>query len=491
MINQPLPERSSRCQRLLFSLLLVGLIPAACSRGLKEAAHESQSGTAGAALSQSERTALDDYVARLDNNYSYRLVSALPGQGQTTFILEMTSQAWLTTNEVDRPLWKHWVLVVKPQNVASTKSLLFVSGGANDGKVPKSADGNLVQIALATKSVVSELKMVPNQPLVFAGETEGRKEDALIAYTWDKFLRTGDSKWPARLPMTKAAVRAMDTVTSFCASADGGGLKVDGFVVAGGSKRGWTTWTTAAVDKRVVAIIPCVIDLLNIEPSMRHHYAAYGFWAPSIGDYTALRIMDWTGTPEYKALMKIEEPYEYRQRFTMPKFLINAGGDQFFLPDSSQFYFKDLPGVKYLRYVPNTDHSLKDSDAFETLLACYYAVLNHVHLPEFTWTVEKGGALRVTAKDHPTSVKLWQETDPDARDFRVETFGAHYESADLTDSGAGVYIGKVPTPAKGWTAFFVELTFPSGCKAPFKFTTQVCVTPDTLPYMYVPPGRPQ
>ena len=103
------------------------------------------------------------------------------------------------------------------------------------------------------------------------GETKGRTEDALIAYTWDKFLRTGDSRWPARLPMTKAAVRAMDTVTAFCGSPEGGKIKVDGFVVAGGSKRGWTTWTTAAVDKRVVAIIPCVIDLLNIEPSMLHH----------------------------------------------------------------------------------------------------------------------------------------------------------------------------------------------------------------------------
>ena len=96
--------------------------------------------------------------------------------------------------------------------------MLFIGGGANDGRVPKGADGNLVHIALATKSVVAELKMIPNQPLVFAGETEGRKEDSLIAYTWDKFLRTGDPKWPARLPMTKAAVRAMDTVTAFCGS---------------------------------------------------------------------------------------------------------------------------------------------------------------------------------------------------------------------------------------------------------------------------------
>ncbi|HWW00623.1 MAG TPA: PhoPQ-activated pathogenicity-related family protein [Candidatus Acidoferrum sp.] len=478
-------------QHWLWVFVLSGLTLAGCSRGLTEAARDGQSKSAGRQGEQAQRTALDEYVARPDTNYSYQLVSTLPGQGHTTFILEMTSQAWLTTNEVDRPLWKHWLLLVKPDDVTTTKSFLFISGGANDGKVPKSADGNLVRIALATKSVVTELKMIPNQPLVFAGETEGRKEDSLIAYTWDKFLRTGDSKWPARLPMTKAAVRAMDTVTAFCGSTDGGNLKVDGFVVAGGSKRGWTTWTTAAVDARVIAIIPCVIDLLNIEPSMLHHYAAYGFWAPSIEDYTALRIMDWNGTPEYRALMRIEEPFEYRQRFTMPKFMVNAAGDQFFLPDSSQFYFKDLPGVKYLRYVPNTDHSLKGSDAYETLLACYHAVLNHVPLPEFSWTVEKDGSLRVTAKDRPTAAKLWQATNPDARDFRLETLGPRYQSAPLADAGGGLYIGKVTKPEKGWTAFFVELTFPSGCQAPFKFTTQVCVVPDLLPYKFAPRGRPQ
>ena len=435
-------------------------------------------------------TALDKYVAAPDPNYSFHLVTSIPGNGQTTFILEMTSQAWLTTNEVDRPLWKHWLTIVKPDHVTSSKSLLFIGGGGNGGSPPKAADSNLTQVALATQSVVSELKMVPNQPLVFAGETEGRKEDSLIAYTWDKFLRTGDAKWPARLPMTKSAVRAMDTVTTFCGSAEGGGLKLDGFVVAGGSKRGWTTWATAAVDKRVVAIVPFVIDLLNIEPSMLHHYAAYGFWAPSIGDYTALRIMDWNGTPEYKALMKIEEPYEYRQRLTMPKFIINASGDQFFLPDSSQFYFNDLPGVKYLRYVPNADHSLKGSDAYQTLQACYHAVLNDLPLPQYSWTLEKDGSMRVTAKSAPSEVKLWQATNPEARDFRMETLGPKWQSAILNPEG-GSYVGKVAKPAKGWTAFFIELTFPSGKPEPFKFTTQVRVVPDVLPHKFVANGRPQ
>jgi len=244
-----------RCYRCLLPIV-VGVVFAGCS-GPSIGAASKQQTRAESGKSQDERTALDAYVAAPDTNYTFQLVKTIPGQGQTTYVLEMTSQGWLTTNEVDRPLWKHWLLIVKPDEVRSSKSLLFINGGANDGKVPKSADGNLVRIAVATKSVVADLKMVPNQPLVFAGETEGRKEDSLIAYTWDKFLRTGDKKWPARLPMTKSAVRAMDTVTIFCASDEGGHAKVQSFVIAGGSKRGWTTWTTAAVDKRVVAIIPC------------------------------------------------------------------------------------------------------------------------------------------------------------------------------------------------------------------------------------------
>jgi len=474
------------CQSAVIFAVALGLT--GCSRLQTESAATS----AGAGeVRKTQRTALDDYVAAPDTNYNFHLIKSVPGKDQTTFILEMTSQSWLTSKEVDRPLWKHWVIIVKPDTVTTTKSFLFITGGGNEGAPPSSGSPDMTRMAVATKSVVTELKMVPNQPLVFAGETERRSEDSFIAYTWDKFLRTGDPKWPARLPMTKAAVRAMDTVTAFCGSTEGGSLKVDRFVVAGGSKRGWTTWTTAAVDKRVIGIIPCVIDVLNMEASMMHHYAAYGFWAPSVGNYTAFRIMDWTGTPEYRALLKIEEPYQYRERFTMPKFIINAAGDQFFLPDSSQFYFNDLPGVKYLRYVPNADHSLRGSDAYASMLACYNAVINNSPLPQFTWSLEKDGSIRVKTKDTPTEVKLWQATNPDARDFRMETLGPKYESSILTDQGGGTYVGKVPEPAKGWTAFFVELTYPSGSPAPFKFTTQVRVVPDVLPHKFVAKAHPQ
>jgi PhoPQ-activated pathogenicity-related protein len=437
-----------------------------------------------------ERTALDEYVATPDASYSYKLVSTLSGEGVTAYVLEMTSQSWLTKEEVDRPLWKHWLIITKPEEVKSSIGLLFISGGGNGGGAPDKVEGLTAQLAKGSKSIVTELKMVPNQPLVFNGETRRRNEDSLIAYSWDKFLRTGDTKWPARLPMTKSAVRAMDTVTSFCASDEGGKLTVDKFVVCGGSKRGWTTWTTAAVDKRVVAISPIVIDMLNIVPSFEHHWRAYGFWAPAIGDYNENGIMKWSGTPQYAALMKIEEPFEYRSRLTMPKYIINATGDQFFLPDSSQFYYNELPGPKYLRYVPNADHGLKGTDVPFTLLSFYNAVINQTKLPVYWWTVEKDDSIHVKTDEKPSAVKLWYATNPKTRDFRVEKIGRVWKSEAISEQADGTYIGKVEKPAEGFTAFMVEMTYPYPGSPPLKLTTQVKVVPDVLPFEYKQPTPP-
>jgi hypothetical protein len=284
--------------------------------------------------------------------------------------------------------------------------------------------------------------------------------------------------------MTKAAVRAMDTVTAFCGSAQGGGVKVGSFVVAGASKRGWTTWLTGAVDQRVTAIIPMVIDVLNVPSSFMHHYDAYGFWAPAVQDYVNSGIMDWFGLPQMAALMDIVDPYQYRRRLTMPKFIVNDTGDQFFVPDSSQFYFADLLGVKYLRYVPNTDHSLANSDAPLTIEACYQAVLAQAPLPQFSWALESSNSIRVVAEGSPLAVNLWQATNPNARDFRLQTIGPAWQSSTLADQGGGVYVGTVPVPAQGWTGFLVELTYPGSGVPPYKFTTQVYVVPDVLPYQF-------
>jgi PhoPQ-activated pathogenicity-related protein len=111
-------------------------------------------------------------------------------------------------------------------------------------------------------------------------------------------------------------------------------------------------------------------------------------------------------------------------------------------------------------------------------------------MPKFDWTFEKDGAIRVTTTDKPTEVKLWQATNPKARDFRLVTIGATWVGSTIEAGADGAYVGRAAAPPQGYTAFFVELTFPSGAAVPFKFTTATRVVPDALPFKFEP-RRPQ
>ncbi|HET6574920.1 MAG TPA: PhoPQ-activated pathogenicity-related family protein [Fimbriiglobus sp.] len=437
---------------------------------------------AGADPVNGPKTPLDEYVAKPDPAYEWKVVKTIPGDGCTTFVVDLKSQTWRTVPEVDRAVWQHWLVVVKPDEVKHATAFLNIGGGRNGSPAPTAASPLSVEMAKTTNSVVAELRMVPNQPLILNGDGKPRSEDDLLAAGWVKYMDTGDPLWIPRLAMVKSAVRAMDTVTALMASDQGGKVGVKTFVVAGGSKRGWTTWLTGAVDKRVVAIVPIVIDVVNVRACSINHFCAYGFWAPAVGDYTRHKIFERSGTPEYAALMRIEDPYFYRDRLTMPKYVVNAGGDQYFPPDSSKFYFDDLVGPKYLRYVPNADHSLRGSDARESILAFYRAFLNKTPMPKFSWKMAADSSIRVKTEDKPTEVNLWQATNPKARDFRLVTIGRAYKKSRLDPAEGGVYVARVPKPASGWTAFFVELVFDCGGKEPLKFTTQVSIVPDVLPH---------
>lgn len=437
-------------------------------------------------------TPLDKYVATPDDAFEYEVVDTIEGEGHKTYVIRMISQRWLTEAEVKDPLWWHWLTMVVPDGVQSNKGLLFIGGGSRKSKQPQKADGMTLQIAMASQTVVTSLHNVPNQPLEFVGDDYGpRVEDELIAYGWRQFMESGareeDAKWLARLPMTKAAVRAMDVITDV--SKQTLPQAVEEFVVAGGSKRGWTTWTTGAVDDRVVAIVPIVIDMLNVVPSFEHHWQVYGFWAPAVGNYVEEGIMEWQNSKEYAQLIKWVEPYSYRDRLDMPKLIISATGDQFFIPDSWQFYKDGLKGETHFRYVENGDHGLDETNAVESLVAFYQSVVMDQPRPEFNWKVENGEIiLQIHPDNPPAAVKLWQAHNPEARDFRVETIGRVWEGKEIPMNADGTYSLKLDAPSEGFSAFFGEVTFPGVAGVPLRLSTGVVVTPDTYPHEpYVSP----
>ena len=215
---------------------------------------------AGAPALANPKNALDAYVAKPDPAFSWKEVGKISGPGYHGAVLELTSQTWLTPKEVDHTVWKHWLTVIVPDKVTHDKALLYVTGGEIKDPAPTKAGDRWAKMAVETNSVVAELDDVPNQPLRFTEDPKPRVEDEIIAYQQAKFAKSRDPNQLLRLPMVKSGTAAMTAVQQYLASEAGGGLKVDGFVVSGGSKRAWTAWLVGALDKRVVAIIRSAAD---------------------------------------------------------------------------------------------------------------------------------------------------------------------------------------------------------------------------------------
>lgn len=461
-------------QILMSGLLFLAYFLLSCQTNVADKANEETRSS----------TLLKDYVHAPDPSFRYEIIHTVEKEGYDYHVVRMVSQNWLTKDLVNETEWWHWVSIVVPKDAAFETGMMWIGGGSKNSKIPEDPDPLILEAASRTKSIVAQIHNIPFQPLVFENDTFGeRYEDAIIAYGWRKFLEGGakdeDAFWLARLPMTKAVKLAMDVASEVAKEKHGKTL--DKYVVAGASKRGWTTWTTAAVDDRVVAMVPIVIDLLNIVPSFQHHWRNYGFWAPAVDDYVREGIMNWQGSKEYDRLLEITEPYSFRDQYDMPKLLINATGDQFFLPDSWKFYWDGLNGEKHLQYVPNFGHDLRESDALPNMISFYASVLNGTPRPNYDWKIEGDKIIISTDPNQkPASIKLWSATNEEARDFRIDVLGPKWTSSEVLVNESGRYEITLQEPAKGFTGYFVEITYTG--QAPIKVTTGVEVLPKTYPF---------
>src|SRR5712692_245962 len=153
---------------------------------------------AGAGATEFQAGALEDYVQQPDTNFAWVKIDEKQAEGFTVAHLQVTSQLWRTN------LWTHHVQIARPEKVRNPGiAFLYITGdGRGTSSLPL-----LQTLAGRAGAIAAVVTRVPNQPLY-----NGRKEDALIAYTFDQFLKSNDETWPLLFPMVKSAVRGMDTV---------------------------------------------------------------------------------------------------------------------------------------------------------------------------------------------------------------------------------------------------------------------------------------
>lgn len=459
----------------------------------------------GLATKALNSTPLDDYVNRPDPTYSYRLINQYRGPGYTLYNINMTSQTWKSEAVLDHPVWWHYLSITVPDEIKYKNAVLFIDGGSNNDGPPPETDNFVAlttMLAASTGAVAANLKQIPNQPIVFKADPSQKRrgEDSIIAWTWKAFiLNTSDPEILLRMPMTKAVVRAMDTITDFVQK--NRSATVDKFFVAGASKRGWTTWTTAAVDKRVVGIAPIVMDLLNMVKNLHHHYRAYGGWTFAFKDYYDLNFTDSLDNPNTQLMADIIDPISYNDRLTMPKLVISTGGDEFFLPDDCHYYYSQITQPTYLRILPNAEHSCAGHEIslFFDMRSFFLMVTHGVPLPKVTWertVTSTGGVIKVTTDTEPLTVRAyWAKTlDGSRRDFRLLVGDKNdpskpyphpvvWHARDVTDLGNKQYQIQFDNPEVGWLAFFIQMTFRGvDDGSVLEITTESNIIPDTFPF---------
>jgi PhoPQ-activated pathogenicity-related protein len=391
---------------------------------------------------------LTDYVNAKDDSFTWKLEDTAKSDFGTVYTIDMVSQTWHDIK------WDHKLQVIVPKDTKPQATMLLW----NQGGRPGTTSGLLgMQIAQRVKAPVAFLFGIPKQPL-FGGKTE----DSLIAETFVRYLESKDATWPLLFPMVKSLIRTMDTIQAF--AKEEWKFDVTHFVVTGGSKRGWTSWLTAATgDKRVKAIAPIVIDTLNMPVQMENQVKAFGKPSEMIRDYTSRNLVPIPKSPEGTKLWRMIDPWVYRERLKLPKMIINGANDPYWPLDALNSYWDDLKGDKWVLYVPNAGHDLRERDAngksaplplraINTLAAFARCMIFDKPMPGLKWVCdEKEGICRleVNSGAKAVSTRVWKSEAP-TRDFRKARW--------VEDNGA-----KLPTtvtsPEIGFRAFFAETEY--------------------------------
>lgn len=389
-----------------------------------------------------------EYMAREEPTFGWKKISTKSGDDVSTWRIDFTSQKW---QGID---WTHSLTLIEPKNLEDQNHVIVFVAGGSIGDGPR--DGDVASgtiLARVAKMRVAVLQNVPNQPLM-----GGRKEDDLITESWLRYLETGDTTWPLLFPMVKSAVKAMDVVQEFSQAEFG--KKPTSFFITGASKRGWTSWLTPVVDKRIKATAPLVIDVLNFRPQMDNQLQVWGAYSEQIADYTSKGLIKKEkGTPREEALLAMMDPYTYRSRLTLPKLIVIGSNDPYWVLDATRFYWNDLEGPKNALVIPNAGHNLDNKNggrelALSTVAIHFRMASKGELLPSLSYQ-QKGDLLQITTEKTPKFMKGWTAFSS-SKDFRE----SKWNPVSVKQEGSKGEM-TIKAPMSGHVAWFCECGYES------------------------------
>lgn len=211
----------------------------------------------------------------------------------------------------------------------------------------------------------------------------------------------------------------------------------------------------------------------------------------------------------------------------MPKLVCNAGGDEFFLPDDTTFWWDQMSDPKQFLMIPNAEHSMA-TGILELLPAAGQWAMSYYdkkQVPTISWTIDSvTGDITGKSKVKPSSVHMWHATSckhDNRRDFRLLNLDnpckcgisvsgmcvnleVLYTAVLLNGTvdpkdGMYTYVGHRDEVPGQWVSMFLDfifdppvppltkvaprnLTWPVDWGEGLEMTTAVSIIPNTFPY---------
>lgn len=447
---------------------------------------------------------LSKFVSKSDSNYKFEVIEEKQGEGYKAYILDFTSQSWHPEKTVP-PVWRHWLTVIVPKQRVKDIGMLVLTNGFSTPETPMSEIPlYFISLAVSSKSIVAILEGFPRDKVgIYKTPTQVTNLEFYEFASWSlkQYFETHDPSWIVFCPLVKTVVRAMDATQDLLLKNLRSEIPLKEFILCADTPY-FVPWLAPSVDNRVIGLISINTCGFHFEQQIKRMFmdeiALPNFFA-EMDDAGLLPLLE---TEDGENLLKIIDPYYYRESLKIPKLVISLNNSQWQdmiylseqaiseIPEpvhwliypqlqlSREYAF--LPQQTLYNFSSVSRTNLRIYDFKDTIQVFYQRLLGQRNMPLFQWDFSQRGECRIKVSEDVIECRIWYCSN----EKRGALFGPEnkdWKYKILSESAEGIYRTTIPVQPEQYTAVFAEVIFPSLMGVHFPLTTDIyIITPQKI-----------
>lgn len=439
---------------------------------------------------------LSGFVKDYDANYKFEVLEEKQGEGYKAYILDFTSQSWHPEKTVP-PVWRHWLTVIVPKQRVKDTGMLVLTDGFSTLEAPMSEiPPYFISLAVSSKSVVSILEGFPRDKVGIyktPAQMIYMEPSEFVSWSLKQYFETHEVSWIVFCPLVKTVVRAMDAVQELLIKNLRSEIPLKEFVLCADTPF-FISWLVPAIDNRVIGLVSINSTAFHLEQQIKRMFMDEINFPDFFAEMDDAGLLPLLETEDGENLLKVIDPYYYRENLKIPKLIISLNNNQWKdvialseqviseIPDpvnwlicpqlrlSREYAF--LPQQTLYNFSAPMNVNLRIYDFKDTIQVFYQRLLGQRDMPIFEWEFSSKGDCQIKVSEEIIECRAWYCSNNKRGDL-LSPENKDWKYKILSESAEGVYRATVPVQSQQYTAIFVEVIFPSLMGVHFPLTSNI------------------